>query len=719
MDRWRTNMLIGCVLLGAGAAAAIGWGIQPTERESTPEPPAACPASSPHGVAVVTPQTRKAPRLTATTPRGGLLAPPPPLISQSIADLERSLQQAQSKSQQNAAQLKAFVQEQAPLLESLGVDANLPLESPAQAAPAENLPAPPADDAAEQGKSDEAMRPATAAPSKPHKIADVRPGENADELTITFRDEDVRAALDLIGQAGGLNILPSASVRGTVTATLNNMTAEEALAALLRTTGLVARHEENLIFVGTPADMLQLAQAKDEIVTRLYHPNYVRAADLKTLIEPLLTSGVGAVVVTSPAQNGIAPDDKAAGGDEFAGPELLLVRDFSQVLPRIDQLVAEVDRRPKQVAIEAMILSVKLADNNSLGVDLELLKKDQNLRIVAGAPAADLASIDMSHGGLKVGFLDSGLSSFINALETIGDTNVVASPHLMCLNKQKAEILIGSQLGYVSTTVTQTAATQTVDFLEVGTQLRIRPFIGEDGMIRMEVHPELSTGNVRVEGQFTLPDKEVTQVTTNIMVADGRTIIIGGLIRESLGQNTSRIPWLGTLPGIGPLLSHRRDEIDRQELIVLITPKIVHGDLPRHVADEAVADFMHRQTIIRDKLSPLGTRYSGQRHLRLAKAAAAEGRCEDALHHLHWALHFNPQDREAVRLRLEMLAATGKGREAAFSGVKHPALRPHKAITGPHEASSLLDQELAPRLSPPPSVDAGPPMIESSRRQAE
>ena len=79
-------------------------------------------------------------------------------------------------------------------------------------------------------------------------------------------------------------------------------------------------------------------------------------------------------------------------------------------------------------------------------------------------------------------------------METVGDTHVIATPRVVCLDKQRAEILIGSQLGYISSTVTETSTAQNVNFLEVGTQLRIRPFISSDGLVRMEVHPELSTG---------------------------------------------------------------------------------------------------------------------------------------------------------------------------------------------------------------------------------
>src|SRR5262249_32734997 len=155
--------------------------------------------------------------------------------------------------------------------------------------------------------------------------------------------------------------------------------------------------------------------------------------------------------------------------------DAVLVKDYDSVLAQIDQIYRLMDTRPMQVAIEAMILSVKLNDTLQFGVNFEALK-NTNVRIVSGSPITALDSLP-GDGGLKIGFLDSGLSLFLSALETVGDTNVIASPRLLALNKMRAEILIGSQLGYVSTTVTQTSTTQAVQFLEVGTQLRIRPFI--------------------------------------------------------------------------------------------------------------------------------------------------------------------------------------------------------------------------------------------------
>src|SRR5207248_2488407 len=98
--------------------------------------------------------------------------------------------------------------------------------------------------------------------------------------------------------------------------------------------------------------------------------------------------------------------------------------------------------------------------------------------------------------GLHMGVVTSSLSVFVSALESITDTTVLANPKVLALNKQKGEVIVGRKDGYLTTTVTQTSTVQTVDFLDTGTRLIFRPFIGDDGYIRMEIHPEDSSGGL-------------------------------------------------------------------------------------------------------------------------------------------------------------------------------------------------------------------------------
>jgi type IV pilus assembly protein PilQ len=489
-------------------------------------------------------------------------------------------------------------------------------------------------------------------------------GEGDHSISLNVQNSDIRQVLELMAEQGGLNILASSSVQGAVTASLTDVDVDTALAAILKTTGFVSRREGKIIYVGKPADMEAMDQTVDRVLTRVYWPNYIKAADLQAYITPLLSKTVGVSTVSSPAEVDIPSDQTKTGGNGYAGTDVVVVRDYESVLAEIDQLFEQVDVKPRQVSIEAMILSVNLSDEYKCGVNFAALRDKANVRLISGNPAASLASITTTEGGFKFGFLDSSLAVFINALETVGDTNVIASPRLTCLNKQRAEIQIGEELGYVSTTITETSSTQSINFLETGALLRIRPFIGNDGLIRLEVHPELSTGAVNEKAGMAIPDKQVTQVTTNVLCPDGCTVIIGGLIREDLQTNTTQIPLLGNLPWIGPAFRQKTENIDRNEVIVLITPRIVSEPMMCQEGMKYGNDYTQRQSVYFDKMSPIGKRNYGNHYLRLAQAAYNAGDYNTAMRQVNLALHFDPLSRDALVLRNEVVAAGGFEQES-------------------------------------------------------
>jgi type IV pilus assembly protein PilQ len=277
------------------------------------------------------------------------------------------------------------------------------------------------------------------------------------------------------------------------------------------------------------------------------------------------------------------------------------------------------------------------------------------------------------------------------------------------LNKQKAQILIGAQKGYVSTTVTETSTTQSVEFLEVGTQLRLRPFISSDGMIRMEVHPELSTGEVLLRGDFTLPEKEVTEVTTNIMCQDGRTIIIGGLIREELATTASQIPLLGSLPYVGRAFRQQTEKMERREIIVLITPRIIYEPSAGERGDKAAREFHHHQAVYADSMSPISKRALGRRYFRRAQLAWEGGDGPAAMRMINKSIMFDPQRRAAIDLRSDIVEGNPHGDHTAPLPVPHPYQSP---LDGERIAPWLLDRlgDNAPRsVRPHHPVDPGKP----------
>ncbi|HXT60887.1 MAG TPA: secretin and TonB N-terminal domain-containing protein [Pirellulales bacterium] len=490
--------------------------------------------------------------------------------------------------------------------------------------------------------------------------------EGDEHLEIHIQDEELRKVLALLSEQGGMNILAGPSVQGTVSASLNDVSVDAALDAILKSTGYVAQRSGKFIYVGTNEDFELMKQSADRIGVRVYRPNYVAAKDMASLLTPLLSAApVGKISLNAPAEVGIAPSGTTSGGNGMAESEALVVQDYEAVLREIDQVVKEIDKRPSQVCIETMILSVQLNDQNQIGIDFQALRNQQNLRFGLGTPRTapldgsgnvdangnTIGAFSFANGGMNLAFLDGSLGAFFAFLETVGDTNVIATPKVLCLNKQRAEIQIGEQLGYVTTTLTSTSTAQTINFLDTGAQLRLRPFISDDGMIRLEVHPELSTGTVDQKGNFTLPNKQVTQVTTNIMVRDGCTVVIGGLMREDLQTQITQIPVMGSLPVVGPLFRHKTETMTRREILVVLTPRLVREPESTLQAERGADEFILRQNVYRDHMSPVAKRYLGRKAFRKAQAALAAGDRATAMRLSDRAVFYDHENQQAIEFR--------------------------------------------------------------------
>ena len=317
-------------------------------------------------------------------------------------------------------------------------------------------------------------------------------------------------------------------------------------------------------------------------------------------------AGAIAGALTGGAGGGGGGSDGGTGGDAMAGGDFIVIQDSEPVLQTIDRLIAQLDVQPVQVLIEAVIMTVTRTNSQDLGINYAVLDGagrnlltigsgaainaaagfDPSQVLTAGSPlrtvgttlvtqggklAGDAASgFAQNSAGIKYGFVDENVTGFIRALEQYGETDVLASPRLLVLNKQRAELQLGRRLGFRTLTQTQTSTVQKVEFLNVGTQLFIRPFISSDGMVRMEIHPEKSEGEI----VDNIPQTRTSQLTTNVMVQDGSTIVIGGLMETVANKATSGVPGLSRLPWIGALFRDRSQSTSKQEMIVLLTPRI-------------------------------------------------------------------------------------------------------------------------------------------------
>jgi type II secretory pathway component GspD/PulD (secretin) len=306
------------------------------------------------------------------------------------------------------------------------------------------------------------------------------------------------------------------------------------------------------------------------------------------------TGGPGGSAPTGggPTIGGFQPP---TGGNSLADYDHLIIQDYESNLQIIDQIIARIDVRPIQVLIEAVIISVDYEHDRELGVNLGLVDNlgrdlgtvgsgaalNSNVgfnptqlltatgKIAQGA-VADPQGLASGTNGVKFGFVSNNVTGFIRALETIGTTKILASPRILVLNKQRAEIQLGERLGFQTLSQNFTSTIQQVQFLNTGTLLRLRPFVSDDGMVRMEVHPERSSGvvNNNIPNQFT------AELTTNVMVPDGATLVLGGLIEDEDDFSYQGLPLLSRFPALGFLTGVRQKTEGRRELVVLLTPHI-------------------------------------------------------------------------------------------------------------------------------------------------
>lgn len=524
-------------------------------------------------------------------------------------------------------------------------------------------------------------------------------------LEVHIRNASLPDVLRMISVETRRNISVSPSVRGSVTADLYGVTLEGALDALVVPAGLTWFERDNLLYVCTPEERALIERSGGHTELRVFELDYVRAADVAPVVAKLL-SPAGRIVTTpdSPVP-GIALDKESfdealragLGGKSRATGELLIVRDYPDVLEDVARVVARLDARPRQVLIEVVILRARLDENNALGIDFNALAgidfrtvsavstggQDLTLgQVPAVALDSELGSVqtnfraDVPPGGLSLGIMANNVGLFIRALEDITDVTVVANTKVLAVNEQPGRVIVGREDGYRTTTVTQTAAVQDVQFLETGTQILFRPFITSDGYIRMDVHPEDSSGGLTPDN---LPFKDTTEVTTNVVVRDGHTLVIGGLFRELTSDARRQIPWLGNLPLVGPLFRSDNSNVVREEVIVLITPHIVTAEHER-LAEKARKEIERQRVLAHQGLMPWGRERLAHAHYRSALEHLRAGRRDKALLELNLALAILPQFPEAARIRDQL---TGQSLAEPDHSVIRNLLAPLRVHAGP------------------------------------
>lgn len=507
-------------------------------------------------------------------------------------------------------------------------------------------------------------------------VADVEQGlpeAEAEDISVSAtirllnfeKDTSIRGGLRLLAAQFNKNIVPSPNVDGVLAfRTLRNVTFEEAMDAIL---GDNFKYEQkgNLIKVYTREAYKQIKQDESRMTYKVFTLYYISAAEARKLISPVLSSS-GKIEGTTAAETGVPTSEtisaQTGGGDTTAMNDTIIVCDFPENVAKAEDVITLVDVRPEQVLVEATILSATLTENTQLGIDWQSLKGTAITGltgITQGTPdyfkSAGSSSVTLS-GGLTIGLAKGDVGMFIQAIETVSDVTILANPKILAINKQLGQVYIGRKIGYRDNPQTFEGGVISegeVKFLDTGTKLSFRPYIGNDGYIRMDIHPKDSSGSLT----SGIPNEDSAELVTNIMVKDGQTIVIGGLFRDKTTSSKTQVPLLGDLPIVGAIFRGTADKTERQEVIVLLTPHIITE--PGQAEGKARADDISRKRFgAKDQLQWIGrARLAEDRYAKAAKYYI-EGDNESAMRELNLALELRPAYLEAIRLKEKIISKT-------------------------------------------------------------
>lgn len=595
-----------------------------------------------------------------------------------------------------------------------------------------------ATDTEDMPSDDEPPRPGTEVDKGPTVKPVITKGLTADDgserFSLQLRDAEISTVLEMLGEFSGTNILAGKDVVGRVSFNLHDVTIDEALDAILKIGDYKHTREGNFVYVTSALAADAKARLNRKIMVKVYRPYYISATDFQALVKPLLTQNIGKIAINTPSQIGIPTSGDQAGGDSLTQRDAVVVQDYPEIIQEVDNVLKEMDLPPTQVVIEATILSVKLNDSMKLGVNFALLNSKGNQLIVSGNGATLNGTTQIPGGvassggtttttgqiagsivpaagefvantaGLKYGFLRGEVSAFIQALESISDTNLIATPQLMVLNKQRAELIIGERISYKTLAFNGTQTAENVNFLDAGTKLRLRPFIAPDGLIRMEIHPERSSATINATTQ--LPNLATTEVTTNVMVRDGMTVVIGGLIEEQTTESFDRVPILGALPLVGAAFRNKTESIGRTELIVLITPRLVsQPDEEARGLTERI-EGQEREESFRDNLVSFNRRNLARMQFERAQDCYEHGDYEKAWHHINDSLAHSKNDRRALQLKKQIEQV----RRPRFWPWARPVAAPAEVPPEPSRMENNYDEPVStPGASIKPQTKAAAP----------
>lgn len=425
-----------------------------------------------------------------------------------------------------------------------------------------------------------------------------------DRISLNFQDIEVRAVLQLIADFTELNLVASDTVTGRITLRLQNVPWDQALELVLKTRGLDKRQIGNVLMVA-PAD--EIAERERQQIEA--NKQIAELAPLNTEFIRIRYAKADAIVDLFSAGSEEGGSLISTRGSVIVDPRTnsLIVTETSAKLAEIRNLIDLVDIPIRQVMIEARIVIAQSnlddelgiswggghTNNNFFGNALSISGDVENVTnlnqsIIDGLPGSvslpgsllvDLGVAEPA-GSFAVGFTskDVFLTAELSALEAVGKGEVVSQPKVITGDKQKASIKSGTEVPYQESSAGGATATQ---FKEAVLQLDVTPNITPDDRILLDlVINQDSIGDLVPSGNGgSIPTIDTTELTTQVLVGNGETIVLGGVFRTEDLEKVSKVPVLGDIPVMGQFFRSSSTSRTKTETLIFITPRILADSL--------------------------------------------------------------------------------------------------------------------------------------------
>ncbi len=399
-------------------------------------------------------------------------------------------------------------------------------------------------------------------------------------ISVEFKDADIQDVLRVLALKGNVSIVADPDVKGLVTVQITDVPWEKVLDVICRTYGYAYEKEANIIRV-TTLDK----QGQENLVTEVFSLNYAKAADVATSVSEMRSE-----------RGKIKFDSRA---------NLVIVTDIPTNIYKISKVIERLDSMTPQVTIEAKIMETTFSNAEDLGLKWNasytatmssrattfpwpannIGQKYDNYMpkgdTLESFPTISTSSFPLATSSdYTFGILDgSSFSLLLEAIETHGKTKILSNPSITTLDNEMAEIHVGTDWPIASYSYSEEQGRFVIsgwEYKSYGILLRVTPTINKNGYVTLKLHPEISDKQEEIEFEGArVPVLSTQTADATVMIKDGETLVIGGLIKDKVVETKTKVPFLGDIPILGLMFQHKSTEVVRNNLLIFITPHIV------------------------------------------------------------------------------------------------------------------------------------------------